>query len=321
MLFKRKSNNDDKPYLSIVVTARNDDHGENFFERMQIFVSGILEQLTKYDLSSELIIVEWNPPSDRPRLSEAISWTHKDGPCKIRIIEVSPEIHNKFQHSDKLPLFQYQAKNVGIRRARGEFVLATNVDILFSDELIEFLSSKSLKQKFFYRIDRYDVKRGMPYPASIEEQLDYCKHNVTNVLTKDQIHDEKGMPHLHLNACGDFTLMAREKWHALHGNPEQEMYSIHLDSVLLHMAYQYGLKEKILKDPMRTYHTEHTSGWDKDKIDEFIKGLEDKGLPYITYEKLVSFAKQMEKDKRPIIFNDENWGLATDHLLETSITS
>ena len=114
-----------KPYISFVSVARNDDHGENFLERMQIFVSGILEQLTKYDLSSELIIVEWNPPSDRPRLSEVISWTHKDGPCKIRIIEVPAEIHNRLEYSDKIFLHQMIGKNVGIRRALGKFVIDT----------------------------------------------------------------------------------------------------------------------------------------------------------------------------------------------------
>ena len=31
------------------------------------------------------------------------------------------------------------AKNAGIRRARGQFVLATNIDIIFSNELVGFL--------------------------------------------------------------------------------------------------------------------------------------------------------------------------------------
>ena len=35
------------------------------------------------------------------------------------------------------------AKNVGIRRARGEFVLATNIDILFSSELACIFAASS----------------------------------------------------------------------------------------------------------------------------------------------------------------------------------
>jgi len=232
---------------------------KTFLKGYSFFVSGILEQLTKYDLSSELIIVEWNPPSDRPRLSEAISWSHRYGPCKIRIIEVPPQIHNSFQHSDKIQLFEYHGKNVGIRRARGKFILSANPDLLFSDDLIKYFASKSLKPEFFYRIDRCVVKRGIPYTATLDEQLDYCEHNVTKILTKDEVYVPTGVPKLHLNACGDFTLMAREKWHALQGNPELEIYPLHVDSIMLHIAYQYGLKEKILEDPMRILSPEPTT--------------------------------------------------------------
>jgi len=309
-----------KPYLSIVVTARNDDYGKNFLERIQFFVSGILEQLTKYDLSSELIIVEWNPPSDRPRLSEAISWTHQDGPCKIRIIQVPLQIHNSFQHSDKIQLFEYHGKNVGIRRARGKFILSANPDLLFSDDLIKYFASKSLKPEFFYRVNRYVVKRGLPYTATLDEQLDYCKHNVTKIHTKDEIYVPAGVTKLHTNASGDFTLMAREKWHALHGNPELEIYPLHVDTLMLHMAYQYGLREKILEDPMRVYHIEHSAGWNPENPDEVLQRLKDKGISYFDYEKIMSLAKQMQNERRPKIFNDENWGLGLEILPETPKT-
>ena len=71
MLFKRKlkqcENECEEPYVSFVVIVRNDDHGENFLQRMQIFVSALLEQIVKHNLKAELIIVEWNPPTDTHR--------------------------------------------------------------------------------------------------------------------------------------------------------------------------------------------------------------------------------------------------------------
>ncbi len=328
---------DDKPYLSIVVTARNDIHGEKFLERMQIFVSGILEQLTKYDLSSEFIIVEWNPPSDRPRLSEVLSWSHKDGPCKIRIIEVPLEIHNRLDHADTIFLHQMIGKNVGIRRARGEFVLATNVDILFSNELIEFFASKPLKKNFFYRIDRYDVS-GVPYPSSLHKQLVHSKHSITQILTKNgnitpdgkkkswfstlrrKKHvNEKKYPRLHTNASGDFTLMAKEKWHALCGYPELVVYPLHIDALILHMAYQSGLKEKILKDPMRIYHILHTGGWNPENADEIFQRFKKKGIPWLSFHQYELLAFDMNKKKLPIIFNKESWGFGSDNLPEKYI--
>ena len=34
----------EEPYVSFVVVARNDEHGGNFLQRAQIFVSALLEQ-------------------------------------------------------------------------------------------------------------------------------------------------------------------------------------------------------------------------------------------------------------------------------------
>src|SRR5215813_9922435 len=110
-------------YLSLVATARNDDHGGNLLGRMQAFVSGFLEQCKRFNISSELVLVEWNPPADRPRLKDALKWS-VDGPCAVRIIEVPADVHTRFKYAKALPLYQMIAKNVGIRRASGEEMLA-----------------------------------------------------------------------------------------------------------------------------------------------------------------------------------------------------
>src|SRR5262245_45449385 len=80
-----------QPYLSIVATARNDNHGGDLLNRMQAFINGWLAQAKRHRLPSELILVEWNPPADRPRLAEALRWPTDAEPCRVRIIEVSGE--------------------------------------------------------------------------------------------------------------------------------------------------------------------------------------------------------------------------------------
>jgi hypothetical protein len=79
------------------------------------------------------------------------------------------------------------AKNVGIRRAQGRFVLATTGDLLFSDELIEFLASGNLKPNTMYRIDRYDVRSEVPQNVSLKEQLDYCAHNIIRINGRQDV--------------------------------------------------------------------------------------------------------------------------------------
>jgi hypothetical protein len=52
-----------------------------------------------------------------------------------------------------------RSRNAGIRRARGEFVLSTTVDTVFSDQLVAFLASRRLQKNRLYRADRYDASR------------------------------------------------------------------------------------------------------------------------------------------------------------------
>jgi hypothetical protein len=173
------------PYLSLVVTARNDDHGGNPLVRMQAFVGGWIAQARRHGIPSELILVEWNPPPDRPRLHQALQWPADFGPCQVRVIEVPAELHRRYAHAEALALYQMIAKNVGIRRARGQFVLATNIDILFSDELAAFFAAQRLEDGRMYRIDRHDAMSDVPVGAPLEEQLAYCRGHLIRVNRRE----------------------------------------------------------------------------------------------------------------------------------------
>lgn len=337
--------------LTIVVTARNDDHGGNLIQRMQLFVNGLLEQCQRYQLNAELLLVEWNPPLDKPRLAQALFWPVDSVPCRVRIIEVPSEIHQRFKYADRLPLFQMIAKNVGIRRARGWFILTTNIDILFSGDLMHFMASRRLKKGHMYRVDRYDVSADIPLDLPIETKLEYCQQHVIRINDREGTRNvHSGSYHavypartwrswlhevvqdwglrptttwsrLHTNACGDFTLMAREHWFALHGYPEFEMYSLHLDSLLCHAAHHGGARERVLRDPMRIYHIEHAtgSGWTPEGKIKLNNRLKTAGIPQLDHDQFAAWATQMRGERRPIIFNDETWGLANEDFPETTL--
>ncbi len=555
-----------QPYLSAVAVARNDDHGGNLLGRVQIFVSAFLGQVRRHGIPSELILVEWNPPPDRPRLAEVLRWPDDFGPCTVRIIEAPPAIHSRYNHGQALPLYQMIAKNAGIRRARGEYVLATNIDVLFSDALYEFLRSRALDPWTMYRLDRLDVASDVPVYAPLDEQLAFCETHLLRVNAREgtfpvladgsrtlsqqdisskdsgillgrgwyapeeylgrpfrwfgheaeliilanaqrraleldvepgpgmggelcrlQVLDEggtllaetaiqhrtrvhivppaddggpvrlwlrapgggawvaddprvlnvrvfrcdwasncappeagggavhlykvstnlarrclalpagavrllaKGVSFLlqlrkstvplrvgiplsrraldrlqirvegggvsfsvhpdmlrlrrwgsqpnqaaalsrtvyrgaralkepiHTNACGDFTLMARERWLDLRGYAEFDMYSLHVDSLLCWAAWAMGLREEVLEDPMRMYHVEHDpgSGWTPEGKERLSERLHAKGVPCLDYGQVVAWLDQMRRFERPLIFNTADWGLAGDNLSET----
>ena len=155
------------PYLSVVVTARNDNHGGDMLGRMQSFIDSWLVQAKRCNLSSEIVVVEWNPPADRPRLIEELRWPTDLSPCEVRFIEVPREVHERFAHAEAIPLHQMIAKNVGIRRARGQFVLVTNLDILFSAALMQFLTERRLEPGTMYRLDRLDIANDLPKDGGV----------------------------------------------------------------------------------------------------------------------------------------------------------
>ena len=175
----------EKPYLSVVATARNDDHGGNPLYRTQLFINGLIAQCDRFKLPAELVLVEWNPPNDRPRLAEVLSWPAGEGYCKVRIVEVPNDLHARLEYSDRLPLFQMIAKNVGIRRAHGAFVLATNIDILLSDGVMRFLSERRLRPGYVYRADRLDVPAEIGAEWPIEQQLAWCAASTIRINRRE----------------------------------------------------------------------------------------------------------------------------------------
>lgn len=168
---------DAAPYLSVVAASRNDDHGGDPLIRTQIFINNFARQCEKYRLSAELIIVDWNPVVDRPGLAAVLSTPADASYCKGRVITVPTSLHWRLKYSDKLAFFQMIAKNVGIRRARGKFILATNIDIIFSDELMQFIARQKLDPKKLYRVDRYDIRNGLSKDFTPDETLEYAWAN------------------------------------------------------------------------------------------------------------------------------------------------
>ena len=188
------------PYLSIVAASRNDDHGGNLLHRMQIFIETLLSGCDMYDIDAELVLVEWNPPDDRPRLVESLRWPSSKR-CAVRILEVSKHQHDRF--GSALPLHQMIAKNVGIRRAKGQFVVATNIDVLFSEELFRHIARRTLDPNRFYRADRHDVPADISAGQPLAEQMGFCRTNVLRVHRCDGTYDMR---------TGRFDRIFRPTW-------------------------------------------------------------------------------------------------------------
>ncbi len=158
--------------------------------RMQHFVDGFIAQCNRHQLHAELILVEWNPPPDRPPLENALQWPGDFGVARVRIVTVPREVHALFPFAAELPLLQMIGKNVGIRRAKGKYVLATNVDILFNDAIIRYMRN-ALRPGIMLRVDRYDVPPDLPRNTSFEQVLADCDRRFMYVNARAGTFDMK----------------------------------------------------------------------------------------------------------------------------------
>ena len=276
--------------LSIVVTSRNDDHGGDLAHRTSLFVHALAEQAGRYGLDGELIFVEWNPPRDQPSLVESLAWPASFDPLEIRIITVPEEEHRKLANSDVLPIYQMIAKNVGIRRARGDWVLVANPDLFFDNRLIEFLATASLDEDCYYRATRFDVSQSVFPTMGIDRLLSMCRAKVCA-----QHHTEGP---IHTNACGDFTLLSKAGWMGLTGYLEYELWSPYIDSVLLYMAYGSGLRQEILPWPI--YHPRHARSWVVERSSD---------LPMLGEDDVRGMKAACTPNNIPFIRNKDGWGL------------
>jgi hypothetical protein len=178
-----------EPLLSVVVTTRNDNHGGDLNRRTQLFIDGLAAQAERHRVSVELVVVEWNPPDERPSIADALQWPTDTEHFDARVIVVPGSLHRRLKHSERLPLFQMIAKNVGIRRARGRFVVATNVDVLFSHQLMDHIAREQLSERALYRVDRYDIESDVPDGVPFDDCLVWCDAHVLRICKREGTFD------------------------------------------------------------------------------------------------------------------------------------
>jgi hypothetical protein len=326
-----KNNN---KFLSIVVATRNDKHSGNMTDKIRLFITGLATQLENQNFESELIIVEWNPINYLPGLQKVIKFPGTKGKFSIRVITVPSSIHNKFANADKIGLFQFIAKNAGIKRALGEFVLSTNVDILFPSGFWDGLPSY-LRRDTFYRAVRFDISEKIDTENDFRKIQTHCEKNVLRIFWpwdteefpgkksiaglveklilrvrfKYRLAEHKFSKKLFTNACGDFTLMHKSIWRKIRGYPEFPFYGVKLDGLACYQAYYRGANEKILSLDKCIFHINHPNTWTS-KSKEMMEGrLNQKKVPFMSTMEYNVYINRLKETKGNYYFNNKNWGL------------
>lgn len=220
-----------KPYLSIVVTGRADDFADGFQKRLQNFINILEMNSQNVPLASfEVIFVEWAKRNKDKHIYEDVEIPlHLKNRFKFIIVPVEYHIdlHKKFRRLNDF--YEFIAKNVGIRRAEGRFVLVTNPDNLLSVELFEAVASHQFNSGVLYRANRYDLLEGWELRYTLDDIFDYHsspwkENNITIKKRCDKPTTYTVVTNIgdfveYVNFCatGDFIMLSKYLWEAMGG--------------------------------------------------------------------------------------------------------
>eukprot|EP00928_Gymnodinium_smaydae_P073002 TRINITY_DN56270_c0_g1_i1.p1 TRINITY_DN56270_c0_g1~~TRINITY_DN56270_c0_g1_i1.p1 ORF type:complete len:482 (-),score=84.55 TRINITY_DN56270_c0_g1_i1:109-1395(-) len=157
--------------LSVVMCGRNDGYAPGYSgshaERLRRTVLSLALGLCRKraSLSAEIVVVEWRPLNETDPLELLVPRWFTEARAEHGFdcaLETMPDVRViVVQHQDAAALLgsrpaagnmlEWHCKNVGLRRARGDLLLVTNADDLFSPALFNFLArSRELRRDTFY---------------------------------------------------------------------------------------------------------------------------------------------------------------------------
>lgn len=275
-----------EPAVSIVVTARHDNYGGPFADRIMRPIAFNCSNLGAAGIDYEYVLVEWDPVPGRARLSDLVPQHLPDVAARIRRIVVAPEYQRALTQNPKAGYLEYVAKNVGIRRAAAPVVLVTNVDILLGRHVVQALG-RGIPSGTIHRAARVDIKLGFD-PAALEWTAleDPANHERRPTL----------QPPLYSGAAGDFLLADRETFHRLRGfNEVYRAARSGIDLNFLVKAWSAGVPISDLGAPV--YHLNHVGSM---RISKSLHGGEGTDTPW----------GNMRWHSREVVYNNpDNWGL------------
>lgn len=185
-----------RPPISAVMVGRNDDYMPDFRERLH----ATIEWNTRY-LIDEVVFVEWNPPADRELLAYGLTERFPN----LRAYVVSRETHDQINRNPHIQLLEYHAKNVGIRRTRLPWVLATNADAALAMDTVNNILSAKLDPAIAWTAERVDIawRENQQQRIDLLSSLRYRKFIPYDVM-----------------GTGEFILASRELWDKMGGYDE-----------------------------------------------------------------------------------------------------
>jgi hypothetical protein len=260
----RTAQNGERPAVTAVVVGRNDDYMSDFVHRLRATIAWNIKYLV-----NEVIFVEWNPPADRELLSVDLAQRFPG----LRAYVVSPEIHSSICENARVPLLEFHAKNVGIRRAHSKWVVATNADAAFGPDTVRTILETKLTDNIVWSAERIDIP--------------WREGRATEIGLSDMLRYRRKIPY-HPLGTGEFAFASKGLWERARGYDESLVrHRIGVDKRGIAQLIAHGARSERAGIVFHLAHPSSCTESLQDHHGEFANWVDD--LPYE---------------------NDDNWGLA-----------
>lgn len=226
--------------ISAVIVSRNDNYGGHLNERATYAINSAIDSF------DEVIYVDWNS-EESSLLYSILDNLHTKG--NLKHIVIPPQVASQMTNYDPQAqkCCEVLARNIGIRRATGDYIVSTNIDIIQPkrEDILTLIEQKG-KKDFFTTVSRREVEwdyikefQGGDYNFDNWSAFrdDAYKTSVPrNKLEKTTPGDEYSI----INCCGDFQLAPANVWHDIRGFEEELIYPLFADTNVQKKAKDKG---------------------------------------------------------------------------------
>jgi len=283
--------------ISAIIISRNDNYGGNLLERATYCINSAIDT---YD---EVFYIDWNSPD------HSLLYDIKDNidfKGNLKHIVISPDVAKILTNNDPdaQKCCEVLARNIGLRRSSGDWLISTNIDIIHPKR--EDLETKiqNLDPKTFYTLGRRNMEWDMIrdyHGGDIvfnkwKELRDY--YNLNSEPSYHLADLVKHDPYSLIACCGDYQLAHKDIWNEVKGFEERFIYPGCMDTNIQKKAIIHGYKIEAIYDPPM-FHIAHGKGgggfMDFDKFGQ-------KNSKYNDYVETIIMQDESE--------NFDSWGFA-----------
>ena len=246
--------------ISAIIISRNDNYGGHLNERATYAINSAINT---YD---EVIYVDWNSPT------HSLLWDIKDNlqlKGNLKHFVITPEIASYLTNNnpDVQKCCEVLARNIGIRRATGDYIVSTNIDIIHPKrEDIESIINDSDNNTMITLSRRevtWDIIKEFHGGEMKFQEWDKLRDYIY-INSEERIYEEKtvtGDDYSLINCCGDFQIAPKHIWDEIKGFEEELIYPLFADTNVQKKAVKHGFGLKAIYNPPM-FHINHGSkGW------------------------------------------------------------